>query len=167
MQVQAYVGIDVSKKTLDVCLIQGSGKIYPHIFSNNQAGYKALISWVRKESTETICFCMEATGTFYVALATFLNEANEFVSVVNPANIKYSGPHGASNKTDKADAKKIAFYAKHYQPARWAPPSPEHQLLTALVRHRDMLIEERTKNETRLKTPELVAPVQTSIEQIL
>lgn len=168
MSAQTFIGIDVSKDKIDICLLRESSKGIYKIFSNNTDGFNQLSKWAHDQSRNRgIHFCMEATGTYHLALATFLFDANELVSVVNPAHIKYSGPQGAKNRTDKASAYKIAYYTRQYSPEAWVAPSQEKRVLVGLVRLHDVLVEERGQHEVRLQTPELVEPARKVITQII
>ena len=105
--VTVWIGLDVSKDTLDVCLLRATGKEKHKQFSNDASGHAKLLRWVQHlvgESGEQGChFCLESTGSYSTAVAHFLAEANQRVSLVNPARIKYAGlAQGAGNKTDKA-----------------------------------------------------------------
>lgn len=168
MVAQTWIGIDVSKSTIDVCLLRETGKGILNAFANNAHGHQSLVKWARGHSIgRTIHFCMEATGTYHVALATFLADSDELVSVVNPSHIKYSGPDGASNRTDKAAARKIADFARRYAPQRWTPPPVEKRILVGLVRHLDTLIEDQTRLKIRLQTPELIDQVRHSLSELV
>jgi transposase len=165
---EVYLGIDVSKGTLDVCLLRMSGKPLFRQFTNTPLGHAQLIEWARKQGSHAVRrFCMEATGSYSEAPAIALHEAGEYTSVVNPATIKYSGPDGAANKTDKAASLKIAQFARMHLPQAWEPPAPEIRELTALVRHLDDLIAEQARIKTRLAAPGIVAPVMTSLTALL
>jgi len=63
-----------------------------HIFDNTAEGYKRLSAWLNKQGMATVTACMEATGCYGDALATYLYNEGYVVSVVNPAQIKsFSG----------------------------------------------------------------------------
>jgi transposase len=163
-----FIGIDVSKATLDLCLKRESGKPLFQQFANDAAGHAKLLAWSRNQSTHASRrFCLEATGAYGEAIAIHLHEAGEYVSVINPTKIKYSGPDGAANKTDKAAALKIAQFARLHEPDAWQPPAPEIRELVALVRHLDDLIAEQAKIKVRLTNPGLVAPVKQSLKALL
>ena len=161
----AVVGIDVSKDTLDACLLLSEGKAKEGQFANDPTGHAALAAWADRHARgHALHFCMEATGPYSEALATHLADAGRFVSVVNPARIKYAGlARGRTNKTDRADAKLIAEYAAREKPAAWQPPSPEVRELQALVRRIDDLVEMAAREKGRLASPALTASARRSI----
>jgi transposase len=86
---KAVVGIDVSKKKLDVALLV-NGKIKAKVVDNSAPGHQALLEWLDKSKVpkDALQVCMEATGVYYEALATALHDAGLVVSVVNPGCIK-------------------------------------------------------------------------------
>jgi transposase len=162
-----FVGIDVSKDTLDACLIRPDGRGREATFANNPKGHAALLAWAdRHAGASTTHFCLEATGPYSEAPATHLADAGRRVSVVNPTRIKYAGlAWGHANKTDRADARLIAEYAAREQPPVWQPPSPEVRELQALVRRLDDLTEMAAREKGRLASPALTGAVRTSVER--
>src|SRR4051812_6791815 len=161
----AVVGIDVSKGTLDACLIPSAGRTKEAAFANDARGHAALLAWAdRHAKGAALHFCMEATGPYSEAPATHLADAGRLVSVVNPTRIKYAGlARGRGNKTDRADAKLIAQYAERERPPAWQPPSPEVRELQALVRRIDDLVEMAAREKGRLASPALTPSARQSI----
>ena len=69
------VGIDVSKKTLDVHLgTTPKNKRLRHRFANEEAGFADLLRWMQEQGYGDAHVCLEATGTYSDALALFLHE---------------------------------------------------------------------------------------------
>src|SRR5262245_50140151 len=163
----AFVGIDVSKGTLDACLISPGGRLKQAAFANDPKGRAALLAWAdRHAKGATLHFCMEATGPYSEAPATHLADAGRHVSVVNPTRVKYAGlARGRGNKTDRADARLIAEYARSEVPPAWRPPSPEVRELQGLVRRIDDLAEAAAREKGRLASPALTASVRKSVER--
>ncbi len=65
------VGIDVSKKTLDV-FIHNYRK--HRIFDNTKSGYISLLKWMDQfsETANDILYCFEHTGNYSLKLAIFM-----------------------------------------------------------------------------------------------
>lgn len=108
--VRESIGIDVSKRTLDVYLHQ---KQQHQQFSNDESGFKKILSWSKSQGIklEEALFCFEYTGWYCLHLSYFLNLRLIRYCCVNPMEIKRS--IGLKRgKTDKADSKEIARYAK-------------------------------------------------------
>ena len=103
-----YLGIDVSKLTIDCCLI-ADGQNHQKKFQNNKVGFEQLTKWLQshKVSDKLHCVC-EATGTYYEALAEYLY-LRYTITVENPRKIKgYAIAELQRSKTDTQDAKLIA-----------------------------------------------------------
>ena len=78
----AFVGIDVSKATLDACLLRPRRKARAAAFANDPAGHAALIAWADRHAGGLPAhFCLEATGPYSDPPATALAEAGRHVSV--------------------------------------------------------------------------------------
>ena len=74
------------------------------------------------EGLEEVVCVMEASGPYYLPLASYLHEQGMGVSVVNPLVVRhYAKILFMRAKTDKKDAYIIAAYAEKQQPALWEP----------------------------------------------
>ena len=106
----AWVGLDMAKQTFEACLRRPTGKPLNKAFDNHPAGFAKLLRWVHSLAPQArFHFCMEATGAYGQALATFLVEAEQAVSVVNPCRTKHAAiAYGQDNKTDPVDARTLA-----------------------------------------------------------
>lgn len=107
------VGIDVSKGKSTVTIRRPGDVILmpPRDIPHTQSAIMELISQIKDLEGETKV-CMEHTGRYYEPVATWLSDADIFVSAVNPILIKNFGDDSLrAPKTDKADSKKIARYA--------------------------------------------------------
>lgn len=162
---QSIIGIDVSKETLDVVLIEENGKKHK-VFSNDTAGYNHLQQWLVSLRIEQVHACLEATGQYGDGIAEYLYEKGHLVSVTNPARIKYYGESKLHrNKTDKADAFLIAEFCLKENPACWKPLSPEMKHLRALERRLNDLQNNCQQERNRLKSGEKDPWVLESIQQ--
>lgn len=162
----SWIGIDVSKLTLDVCIVRLNGKPLHKQFTNNAPGFAKLLRWYGQLALGAGHFCLESTGAHSTPLATFLVEMQQVVSVVNPARVKYFAMGlGLINKTDKVDAFAIAEYARLKRPAPWRMSAPEVRHLVALVRRYDDLQGLLTQEENRLREPGLVKEVERMLRQ--
>lgn len=145
MKYSEFIGIDVSKKTIDVALKSANQAIVQHHqFKNNNQGFKVVMKWLQKNTTipkEKWLFCMEHTGVYALPLACFLAEQKLHFCLENPYHIKHS--MGIQRgKTDKSDAKMIARYAAmHQEELRLAQvPAKLILKLKALLAYRDRLV---------------------------
>jgi transposase len=145
------LGIDVAKAKLDVALRRPDGKLRSKVVDNSPDGFAALSAWVLKQDVTELHACMEATGTYWEAVAEYLVDAGFRVSVVNPAQIKaFGSARLARTKTDKADARLIAEFCATQQPEPWQAPTPAIRELRALVARRNALDAMRTQEKNRL-----------------
>lgn len=163
----AWIGIDIAKLNFEACLLRAQGKPLHKQFAHTSAGFAKLLRWVASLAPEVMShYCLEATGAYSEALALFLAEAEQNVSLVNPFRIKHAAlAQGAGNKTDKADAKLIADYCRQYRPPLWRRSAPEVRVLVALLRRLSALSTQRQQEANRLQEPNLPKPVVTSLKQ--
>src|SRR5713101_2327351 len=146
------VGMDVSKETLDVELIDEGQHTHYIQVSNALPGWKALCKWLKKAGASGCRVCLEATGRYSEGVATYLYEQGYAVSVVNPARIRgYANAQLRRNKTDKLDAHIIADFCRTQETQPWSPPSQEMRVLQGLVRHLAVLESEKGAVENRLR----------------
>jgi transposase len=128
---QVTVGVDVSKKKLDVALLQ-NGKVKSKVLDNSPVGYRELGAWLEKQHIVLgqAHVCMESTGIYSEPVALGLQDLGLRVSLVNPACIKgFAQSENIRNKNDKLDAAVIARYCAAMRPALWqAPPLEQRQL---------------------------------------
>lgn len=106
------VGIDVSKGKSTVTIRRPADVVVmpPCDIPHTQSAINALIKKIKSLDGDTKV-CMEHTGRYYEPVATWLSDADIFVSAVNPILIRNFGDDSLrSPKTDKADSKKIARY---------------------------------------------------------
>ena len=164
----AVLGIDIAKAKFQVTLLLPDGKRRHKSCPNTVAGFAELATWLTRQRVRHVHACLEATGTYGEALATWLYDAGHVVSVVNPAIIHaYAGTQLARSKTDRLDADLIAAFTATQRPPAWAPPAPEIRQLQALVRRLDALQGMRTQEANRLAAGVTVAAVRASIETVL
>jgi len=150
-----YVGIDVSKATLDAALIDDRYReVVHHIqVSNDEEGIGQMYRWLNTHPGFEVAqslFCMEATGLYCYPLLQFLHLHEAPTWVENAIQIKRSlGIQRGKN--DKIDAKRIAQYASknHDQVRLWQPRREVVEQLRQLAALRERLVETRK----RLLTP--------------
>ena len=155
MPYRFYIGVDVSKATLDVAVIDQQQRevIYHNQVSNDDEGIAQMVSWLNSHQGFELAqalFCMEATGLYCYPLLQFLHQHQVATWVENAVQIKRSlGIQRGKN--DKVDAKRIARYAcTNGQQARlWQPHRQQVEQLKQLAALRERLVETRK----RLLTP--------------
>jgi transposase len=149
------VGVDISKEKFDACVLSEHGKPSKQEFRNTPDGFATFMRWVVKVSPGAdYHFCMEATGSYHEAFATFLADANQTVSVVNPHRTYHAAKaDGAGNKTDRGDAFVIAEYCRKENPPAWRRAAPEVRALSLLMRRLQSLKDQLSQERNRLQDP--------------
>ena len=130
---QTFVGIDVSKNKLDVCVIFEDDKVRKKVVKNCEYGFASLTNWFTKLDIQDPHICMEATGSYSDGIASFLHNLNFRVSVVNPLMIKsFRNSKLVRKKTDSSDAHVVAAFCKQNKPNLWKPKDPNKKVLHEL-----------------------------------
>lgn len=136
-----WLGIDVSKATLDVAESAGACWQVP----NTPEGWQALTS--RYADTPPTGVVMEATGALHVGLHLHLTAAGWHSSVVNPSwTAAYAGSRGRLGKTDQVDARMLARYGCKEEPVATPVKSPVQRRVMALMRRRSQVAKMRVMN---------------------
>jgi transposase len=167
----AYVGIDIAKLTFHACLLRSQGKTQKKSFPNTEEGFTKLLRWLlHLEPEADFHFCMEATGSYWEALAFSLAEAEQKVSVVNAYRTHHAAQaRGSVNKTDPAEAEDLAEFCRKESPAVWRPAAPEVRSLIGMLRRLQTLKDHLVQEKNRLGEPgvqsqtEVVASLEASI----
>ena len=148
---EAFLGIDISKLTFDVALLE-EDKVKSKKFTNNKQGFKKLTGWLDTKNVCIIHACMEVTGVYGEHLAEYLFLNKIPVSIVNPARIKgFSQSELSRAKNDELDAKLIARFCKLIRPKLWEPTPDKIKFLQQWVRRLDDLIKLQRQEENRLE----------------
>lgn len=82
------LGIGISKKTLDLCLLREGikGRVKTRKLKNDFNAASAVLSWLDKQhcAPKDVHIVMEATGVYHDSLAYGLHNAGTRVSLANP-----------------------------------------------------------------------------------
>jgi transposase len=111
---QFILGIDVSKESLDICLIRlADGQLFHLKINNNMQGFQKMKTWLKSHGceleTDTLA-CLEHTGLYTRRLVHYLLSRQVAVWLESSLQIKRS--IGLQRgKDDKIDAQRIAKYA--------------------------------------------------------
>lgn len=117
-----FIGIDVSKDTLDICIISGNPKDDTHFqVPNSKRGLGKL---KRAIGGSRVLVCAEHTGIYNSLLQDFCASQALFYWEESAVQIK-SSIGFVRGKSDKVDARRIAYYAfknrdeaKRFEPTR-------------------------------------------------
>jgi len=163
-------GIDVSHKTVTLCLNQDGKLGKAREFANTAEGHQALLKVLKRAHIERVC--LEATGTYHLELALALDDAGLALMVLNPKAAKrFAEALLTRSKTDGVDAGVLAQYAERMPFTAWQRPADMVVALRAVGRQIAALRKTRTRERNRLHaisqstlTP---AVVRESIEQAI
>jgi transposase len=147
MSTEHFVGIDVSKDTLDVC-------VYPTQDSfcvpNSPDGLDELIKRLKPIESQLIVF--EATGGYETLAVSLLAAARLPVVVVNARQVRdFAKSIGQLAKTDRIDAGVIARFASAVKPELRPVKDSPSQELTGLVTRRRQIVDMIVAETNRLK----------------
>src|SRR5258705_7739924 len=154
MKFRHFLGIDVSKQTLDICILR-DGKIVKQLrIKNLSREIRKTFSRLQKEGfaiEETLC-CMEHTGIYNNLLLFYFQELGYTVWVESARQIKLSMGM-LRGKSDKLDASRIAQYVYKNQMSLkvWKPKREILEKLQALLKNRNRLLKIKNQLSTFIK----------------
>jgi transposase len=143
----AFVGIDVSKGTLD-SFVSTTGQVEQ--FLNTHDGIQRLAKHLKAQNPALVV--LEATGGFERLAAAELSAAGLPVVIVNPRQVRdFAKATGQLAKTDVLDAQVIAEFARAVRPAIRELPDEHTRELADLLARRRQIIDMIVAEESRLK----------------
>lgn len=144
---KTFVGIDISKRSVDVAVPAGKRFRLAHYPHNDATTAAAILAEL---PTRDVHVVLEATGPYSQQLATSFYQEGVAVSVVNPLCIKLFGKMRLQRaKTDRSDARLICQYGQAEQPLLWTPRPPEQEQLRQVVKTLEDLQVLRTEISNR------------------
>ena len=172
-----HVGIDISKLKLDVVVVDKTNPVLMEHFvvTNNTKGLKQMFSFLKRKKIDLArtLFCFENTGIYTFPLSCFCFE-NKFDYWIVPA-VEIKRSKGISRgKSDKSDAKDIAFYSIRNIDKLQLSSVPEKaiQQLKLLFTEREklkktLLIFKATKENKDFTPPDVYKTVETQNKKII
>ena len=162
--ISQWVGIDVSKATLDV-YIRPIGKALK--VANTEGEISQLVEQLK--SYEINLIVLEATGGLETELIIQLQEALLPVALINPRQGRdFAKATGKLAKTDAIDAQILAHFGEAMKPQVLAVESEETRQLGELVSRRRQLVEMQTaeKNRRARARGKALADIEAHIEYL-
>jgi transposase len=150
MAFTSFVGIDVSKLTIDAALYVSATEPSLHQqFENRPSGFRKLLAWVHQHGGPTdLLFCLEHTGIYALPLCCFFTQHRLSYSLQSALHVKRSmGIQRAKN--DKADAVILARFAYLYRDEIKLSQLPSRTLLKIqhLLAYRQRLVKNKVALE--------------------
>jgi transposase len=146
--VEKFVGIDVSKSTLDLCIEPTNEEL--HVEYDDKGIAKAVKRLLDVMPTLIV---IEATGGLEVRIASELASKGLPVAVINPRQARdFAKATGELSKTDRVDAAILAAFARAIRPAVRPIKDKDTLELDDLLTRRRQLIDIRVQETLRLGT---------------
>jgi len=165
MKREVFVGIDVSGKRLDVCVLPDGVELS---FDNNDEGVGSLGREIAKRKATLVV--LEATGGLERLVFAHLVAEGIPVVVANPRRVRqYAQAAGVMAKTDSVDARVLARFARDIRPERRPGRSPQEEVLRELMARRGQLMRMRVAEINRLKRAAdtgVVEDIESSLESL-
>src|SRR6266487_867536 len=170
-----FVGIDIAATTAEVST-QRPGAKASRSFTIGQTpeGFNRLVHKLQATGNEPshVLVVMEATGSYWISLATRLVHEGFGVSVINPAQAHHFAKALLKRaKTDAIDAQTLAQLAMVLQPELWTPPPQIYYALQQRLAQRDDLLNLRQQVRNQLHAlvqhPEVIPEVRARMDRLL
>jgi transposase len=170
-----FVGVDIAATSAKVSWFEpGEAPTRPITIEQTPQAFSALEHRLLStgQPASGILVVMEATGSYWISLATTLTHAGFAVSVINPAQAHHFARALLKRaKTDAIDAQTLAQLACLLQPTCWTPPPQVYAELQQRLGQRDSLLELRQQARNQLHAlshiPTVIAPVRARMEQLV
>ena len=149
-----FIGVDVSKKKLDFCLLGGEKVLHEETVPNHWKSVSELFKRLEEEygidSGRTVV-CAEHTGQYTYPLSQGCTASGYKLWLEQAAQIKYSSGI-QRGKDDRVDARRIAAYARRFHDrACWhKQPEKEIERLKQLEAERALYVSDLAKYKGQL-----------------
>jgi transposase len=172
---ELFVGIDIAATTAEVSTQRPGAKAGRSCkIDQTPEGFHRLVHTLQATDNEPshVLVVMEATGSYWISLATRLVHEGFRVSVINPSQAHHFAKALLKRaKTDAIDAQTLAQLAMVLQPEPWMPPPQIYYELQQRLAQRDDLLNLRQQVRNQLHAldqhPEVIASVRTRMERLL
>jgi len=162
---EVFVGVDISKSRLDVCILPTNQCLS---FSNNTEGCARLAELIGQEKSPLVV--IEATGGYEIPVSAELVSKGLPTAVVNPKRVRdFARALGRLAKTDSIDAYVLARFAQDLKPEVRLMPGESEQFIRELVTRRQQLVALRTAEKNRLDkavSKQVRKSIQTMVDTI-
>jgi len=162
MKEKLFIGVDVSKSTLDI-----------YISNNTKKKIRNTNSYISKfikelDKTKIKLIVVEATGGYEQKFVDLLHKNEIPISVVNPKQTKnFSRSLGKNAKNDLLDAQMLCIFAEKMNPRLTKPLTPAQKKLKSLIIRRNQLVDHSKSEKNRLKSPAITEETKESIQGLI
>jgi transposase len=149
-------GIDVSKDTLDYCILDTSSVTVTSrgVIKNEK---KAIEKWLKRFDNSSMSFSLEHTGHYGMCLVKCLSEHYFTFYMINPLQLKKSlGIH--RGKTDVVDAYRIAEYSitNKHKLTEFKLPTESLSKIKALITARERYVKISVQVQNSIKSNQIL-----------
>jgi transposase len=169
-----YVGIDVSKRTLDLSAWVKGEVLDLGSVANEETGFRELARLVKQQRRrkQAVHLVMEPTGGYEQPLVVWAWRRGWQVSLPNPWQVRrWAESQGRRAKTDKVDSRILTQYGHTMRPAVARPLPVEIEALDQLLRRKEdlekMLRQEKNREESLQGRPNLPAAVKQNLTEMI
>lgn len=146
-QISTFVGIDVAKAHLDVCVLPDDSEWR---IANDSAGIEEMVARLAPLG-ESALVVLEATNRFWQAATVALQAAGLHVAVIDPRRSRsFATSMNMRAKTDRIDARMLAKFARNIRPEPTPIAAEAHRFAAELVGRRAQLVRNRVAETNRL-----------------
>jgi transposase len=155
MQIKQFIGIDVSKDTLDLSVVVNGKALSHYCIGNNAKEIKSTVNKIIKAvggSFDDTIFCMEHTGLYNRPVVKWLHKTQGKMWLESGVHIRRTLGL-VRGKNDKIDSARIAMFAytNRHQIKLWAPPRKVIEQIAALLSQRSRLVKAKKQLSTANK----------------
>ncbi|MFZ0052631.1 MAG: IS110 family transposase, partial [Desulfobaccales bacterium] len=165
MKTPVFVGIDISKKHLDIFLTPTDTSF---TVPNTEAGIVKLVARLSQVAPQIIL--LEATGGYEFLAVAALREAGLPACFINPRQVRdFARSLGILAKTDRIDARVLAQFAEKLRPQPRPLPEAQQQELKHLMVRRRQLLEMIQMEQNRLQIshiPRVKQSIQAALQAL-
>jgi transposase len=155
MDFRFFIGIDVSKATLDIACYHEHGAFFNYQVPNDSKGFKKMFQWLKTKTDVPVnqwLVCIEHTGVYGWPVNCFLTERKIPFSAQPALHIKRS--MGIQRgKNDRSDARMLARFAYLYRKEIQLTVLPSKALLSLknLLSYRERLVKSKVSLQIAAK----------------
>lgn len=151
MKKKEFLGIDVSKVKVDVCIYSTKQQ---SVFENKGKGFKKMLVWLKRNQVKVddLIICFEHTGMYSIPLQIFCED--QAINYVQVSGLQVKRSLGLQRgKNDKVDSFRLAEYTYlHRDNLRLTKLESKHVLrLKQLLSYRSRLVRQRAGYKSSIK----------------
>jgi transposase len=172
---QLVAGVDIAATSFMASWARSGQTVStPRPFEQTSQGFAAFQKQLASTGVapEATLVVLEATGSYWVALAVALHSAGYHVAVVNPAHVyNYAKSLPRRGKSDSLDARLVTQFGLERRPDPWIPPPMVYHELRQRLVARDGLLTMRQQARNQVHAleqwPVRVAAVHQQMMQLI